>query len=375
MIRLVHAAMILGALMFSAAPILAQGALSQAERANTLLADATARLAQTREDETRLAALGQIVQAFELGLAAQREAERSLALRMDMVAATFEQDRRRMARVIAGLQRVGAAPVPLLLLHPDGPEGAVRAGQMMSRIVPDLEAEAEALRATMQEMQLLEGEQARAETRLREGLAGITAARAALRGALNGRDVPEVAVDDAMIDRLRADSESLSAFTAALGRQSTELRDAADGRFEEARGDIPLPVPGTLLHPYGSRDQNDAPRPGIVLQVEGLSQVVAPWAATVRYAGPFLDYEQIIVLEPQTGWLLVLAGLSDVQRVPGEVILQGEPLGLLTGSRRDDTGFLVEPAAQSAPNPIRTLYVELRRAGNPVDPAPWFRFD
>ncbi|RED12259.1 murein hydrolase activator EnvC family protein [Pontivivens insulae] len=357
------------------AEVRAQGALAQAERASDLLDAATAQLVSTRTDETRLAALGRIVQAFELGLNAQREAERSLALRMDVVEEALNEDRRRLARVIGGLQRVGAAPTPLLLLHPDGPEGAVRAGQMMSRVIPELHAEAEALRAMMLELRLLETEQARAEERMREGLAGVATARAALQGALNGRASADGAVDDELIARLRADSATLQAFSRALARQSAGLSDAEGRRFEEARGTLDLPVPGQLIHPYGSRDEGGAVRPGMVLEVEGINQVLAPWPATLRYTGEFLDYGQIVVLEPQAGWLMVLAGLSEVQRQSGEIVLAGEPLGLLTGSRRDDTGFLVEPSGESGPSLTRTLYVELRRAGTPVDPAPWFRFE
>ena len=146
-------------------------------------------------------------------------------------------------------------------------------------------------------------------------------------------------------------------------------------RFEKARGTLPLPAPGHVLRAYGARDADGTVRPGIVLGVEGVRQVTAPWTASLRYTGPFLEYGQIAVLEPAEGWLMILAGLNDVQRQAGEVILAGEPVGTLTQSRGGVAGFGVEPATESGPNQRQVLYVELRHEGVPVDPAPWFGFD
>lgn len=370
---MIRAALLSGLLL--AAPAWAQGdPVRQTERAARLIETAAAELASAPRGERRLAVLGQVVQGYEMGLAAQRVADRDLALRAGVLSGEFERERDRLARLLGGLHRVSQAPGPLLMLHPSGPEGAARAAQMMAAIVPELQAEADGLRAMMIELDIVASEQARAETLMRDGLAGVQQARIALAEALEARTVPP-APDPGLVDRLRADSQNLQAFARVLSRQSDTAPPGSRLIFEEARGTLPLPVPGEILRGFGARDANGTVRPGMVIGVDGLRQVTAPWTATLRYTGPFLDYGQIAVLEPAEGWLMVLAGLDEVQRQTGEVLLAGEPVGTLTQTRDGVAGFGVEPASVSGPNQRQVLYVELRRDGVPVDPAPWFAFE
>lgn len=355
--------------------VLAQtDAVQQTERAARLIGNAAEGLASAPRGERRLSVLGQVVQGYETGLAAQRAASRDLALRADVLSARMAQDRDRLARLLGGLHRVSRAPAPLLLLHPSGPEGAARAAQMMAAIVPYLQAEADELRAMMIELDIVATEQDRAEDLMRDGLVGVQQARIALRDALDARTVPPEP-EPALVARLRADSQNLQAFARMLARESAAMTTGSPQRFEKARGTLPLPAPGHVLRAYGARDADGTVRPGIVLGVEGVRQVTAPWTASLRYTGPFLEYGQIAVLEPAEGWLMILAGLNDVQRQAGEVILAGEPVGTLTQSRGGVAGFGVEPATESGPNQRQVLYVELRHEGVPVDPAPWFGFD
>ena len=60
--------------------------------------------------------------------------------------------------------------------------------------------------------------------------------------------------------------------------------------------------------------------------------VSAPADAIVRYAGPFLEYGYVVVLEPDSATMLVLAGLSRLQvRDRRRRCARGDLLGLLGG--------------------------------------------
>ena len=59
--------------------------------------------------------------------------------------------------------------------------------------------------------------------------------------------------------------------------------------------------------------------------------VISPWAATIRYTGPLLDYGNVMILEPGGGYLLVLAGLEQVYGTVGDVVARGAALGLMGG--------------------------------------------
>ncbi|WP_316015497.1 murein hydrolase activator EnvC family protein [Roseobacter sp. HKCCA0434] len=353
-----------------ALPLTAQvDAVGRTERAAALIAEAGERFADLPRGADRLAALAEVVQGYEIGLVAQREVERDLARRAGVLRAEVERENARIARLLAGLQRAALAPAPLLMLHPQGPEGAARASQVMAGLVPRLQAEAEGVRTLMAELDALAREQARSAESLRDGLAGVEAARAELHAALDGRTLTPPP-DPALVARLRADATSLQDFARMLARQGGG--SGQDEGFADQRGRLPLPAPGRVVRAFGEAGGDGIVRPGIVLAVDGVRQVIAPAAGTLRYGGAFLDYGHIVVLEPENGWLMVIGGLDEVQRAAGEVLLAGEPVGTLTQTRSGPAGFGLEPQGETGTNRQRTIYVELRRNGVPVDPAPWF---
>ena len=110
----------------------------------------------------------------------------------------------------------------------------------------------------------------------------------------------------------------------------------------------------------------------MTLAAPAYAQVSAPWDGTIRYAGPLIDYGQVVVLEPEKDTLIVLAGLGRVDRLVGETVLAGERLGDLGGPIPASDEFLLEATTDRDEIREEKLYIELRRSGQPVDPGPWF---
>ena len=142
--------------------------------------------------------------------------------------------------------------------------------------------------------------------------------------------------------------------------------------FSEARGFIQPPVRGALIAGFGALDPWGRPGYGLTFEAPAYAQVSAPWDGTVRYAGPLIDYGQVVVLEPEEGTLIVLAGLARVDRVVGETVLSGERLGDLGGPMPDSDEFLLEASTDRDEINAEKLYMELRRGGEAIDPAAWF---
>ncbi|MBB5516797.1 septal ring factor EnvC (AmiA/AmiB activator) [Rubricella aquisinus] len=358
------------ALLCLTVPLYAQSPERDAERATAIMAGAEADLVAARDAQNQLAAYAKAVQGYELALSVARGSARQIALARVDAEQRFAAQRDQVAKLLGGLHRVERAPVPLLMIHPSGPAGAVRAGQLMSGLVPILQQEATTLRTEADYLVTLQEDQAAVEALLSDGLAGVRAARASLNDALARRNTARVTVDRLVLEGLRDGSATLQAFARALARQAPP----ASARFESAEGALPLPAEGRILRAFGTPDAAGIVRPGLILETGAVSLVTAPMDATLRYSGPFLDYDQIAILEPEAGWLLILAGLTEVSRETGEVILAGEPLGTLASgpTTRKDDAFLVENTGQGATVGTNTLYIELRRDGVPIDPAPWF---
>jgi murein hydrolase activator len=133
-----------------------------------------------------------------------------------------------------------------------------------------------------------------------------------------------------------------------------------------------MPVPGTVLRGFNEPDAGGVRRPGLTLAAPPMSLVTAPAPAEVRYAGPFLDYGYVVFLEPAPETLIVIAGMQQLYVVTGARVEAGAPLGMLGGRDLDVEEYLMLPSDGNSTIGSETLYMELRRERQPVDPAPWF---
>lgn len=353
------------------------GAARSAVAASEALRAATQRLDAARSAADRVAALTATIRAYEDGLASLRDALRRTALREDEIRAAFEAERVKIGRLLGAMTAMGETPGPLLLLHPAGPEGTARAGMILSEVTPALQAEAEALRSGLEEIAMLRALQQNVAATLSGGLATVQAARTELSQAVQDRtDLPRRFLEDP--EELRAlveDADTLEGFAVGLATMETDIGAPMDD-FEGAKGTLPLPVAGTVLRRAGEADAAGIARPGIVVTTLPQALVTAPWPATIRYRGPLLDYENVMIVEPAEGYLLVLAGLGTVYGETGDVVAAGAPLGLMGGTEPGaaDFGaeFLADAKEGGGEGRAETLYIELRVGKEPVDPLEWF---
>lgn len=342
-------------------------------------AEALSRAAQSLQAadgaSDRVAALTETVQAYESGLAALREGLRRAAIREQAIALEFEARREELAQLLGVLATMQRDPETLLLLHPSGPLGTARSGMILSEVTPALQARAETLRKTLEEAALLRALQESAETVLSDGLNGIQAARTALSQAMSDRvDLPRrVAADPEALRRLLASADTLEGFASGLTSLSDGVPLPAPADLAAARGTLPLPVRGTLLRAYGEADAAGIRRPGWLIATRPLALVTTPLPATIRYVGPLLDYGNVIVLEPASGMMLVLAGLAQVYGEEGQVLPAGSPVGLMGGADPEMAAIPGNTAQAGGVERPETLYMELRQGDGPVDPSDWFK--
>lgn len=370
MIRL--AAFALGCLLPCAAPAQTDAA-DAALRAAQVLQDAATSLAEAEGARDRVEALTDTVQAYETGLLALRQGLRQVVLREQAILAVFDAERDRLARLLGVLQSIQSAPGPLLLLHPEGPVGTARAGMIVADVTPAIAAEAAGLRRQLEELQALRAVQADAEARLSAGLEDVQRARAALSQAIaERRTLPAPFAMDTDAMRVLLDGAmTLDDIAAVLASQpSVAPSDMPD--FAAARGRLAMPLSGTVLRRFGEPDAAGITRPGLVLASRPRALVTSPWPATVRYAGPLPDYGNVIILEPEGDYLVVLAGVGEVFVRPGEFLTAGGPVGLMPGTPPDGEDLILASGEGGGAILSETLYLEVRENGQPVDPAGWF---
>ena len=324
--------------------------------------------ASTRSD--RVAALTETVRAYEDGLAALRDGLRRAAIRQRTLETDLEARSDEVARLLGVLQTMGRAPAPILMLHPSGPTGTARSGMMLADVTPALQDEVTALRGQLEELAILQGLQTDALTVLQDGLDGAQAARAALSEAIAERtDLPARFADDPIQTAiLLASSETLAAFASGLA----EANAASGPDASTVKGAIPLPVDGRVIRLFEEPDAAGIARPGVLIATRPRALVTTPVSATVRYAGPLLDYGNVVILEPAADVMWVIAGLTEVFGTAGQIVPDGTPIGLMGGVVTPAQGILTESAQGFAETRSETLYLEVRDGQSAVNPAEWF---
>jgi murein hydrolase activator len=361
-----------GLALFQTAPA-AAGAAETARRAAEQLHAATEALAEASGARDRVAALTRTIGAYEEGLAALRDGLRQVAIREAAIRRQFDARSAELARLLGVLATLERSEGPLMLLHPAGPLGTVRSGMMLAEVAPSLAAEADAIRADLEELATMRALQESVALTLETGLLRVQEARVELSQAIaDRRELPIRLTDDPDAMRALADgAETLDAFAAGLASSLLPSGDAGRTDFAAARGQLPLPVQGTVLRRPGEADAAGVRRPGLVLATRPRALVTAPSAATIRYVGPLLDYANVMVLEPAEDYLMVIAGLDIVYGAVGEVVPEGAALGLMGGDEPHTMEFLAS-ARQGGGERSETLYLELRQGTEPVNPSEWF---
>jgi septal ring factor EnvC (AmiA/AmiB activator) len=343
-VRALAAAFIAVALL--AAPASA-GTRDDIAAAKAALAEAENALEAAGDGEQRLAALGRAVAAQEAALATYRRGLRRIARRSADLIARVEADRGDLTRLLGALQAMSLAPPTALLAFPGGPVEAARAAMLLAQVTPELDRQRIAVAAELDGLHQLRIEQ---ELARHERLPPHRLMRAQARAAAETAET------------LAALSDSLAE---TGGGPSTR-------RFDRLEGGLSLPVVGRVTGRYGDPDPWGRPGRGLTVTAPEWAQVAAPVDATVRYAGPLPGYGDVVLLEPQAGWLMILAGLGRVEREVGETVLAGERIGDLGGALPESTEIFLEDDDGGDLISPRQLYIELRREGATVDPAPWF---
>ena len=353
-------------------PVWAETVAEQAAKASENLVAAVTALKDAESAKDQVAALSQTIHAYELGLDALRESLREASIREQALTLEFEAKRTQMADLVSVLTQIEIDPAPLLLLHPGGALGTARSGMILADVTPTLHAEAESLRRDLTELTALRNLQIAAGEKLTSGLHAAQTARTALSKAISNRTPPpkRLTEDQNALLGLLESSDTLDAFASGLTLSVDQTGSIRD--FASAKGSLPLPAIGKIIRNANEADITGARRPGIAIATRPLALVTAPWPATIRFQGLLLDYGNVIILEPGSGYLLILGGMQTLYGELGEVVAAGAPLGLMGGKEAQTTEFLASTQEGNGTQATETLYMELRQGSTPVDPAEWF---
>ena len=310
-----------------------------------------------------------------------------------------------MARVLLALERLALHPGDALSLSPLAPDDAVRSAILLRAAIPNIKTSAASLQSDLGAFYRARAQITEQKEKVAAGAAALLQKRMTLEKLLRERTEQQVALAarsdeaDRRLAKMAQEARDLRELFAKLAdvkaKRDEEERKRAAARsveppapvtpsattkappgvasaepkpaakddvavtrsFAKARGTMPFPVAGPLAGKYGeaagTAEDAGLRAKGITINARAGAQVVAPFDGIVAFAGLFRGYGQLLIIEHSEGYHTLLAGMGRIDIAVGQRVLAGEPVGLMN-----------ESASSS-------LYVELRRDGQPINPLPW----
>lgn len=270
-----------------------------------------------------------------------------------------------LTHLLSALQAYQRDPPPALLVSPRSAKDAVNAAILMRAIAPELEQRAASLamqgrrlNSLRREILIADGDFLGAEHDVADRRAELDALdeeKTRLEGKLN----PAAPAEVEAAARLGTTAGSLDELARGVGALGDATAPAATPGAERL---VP-PLSGPPLRRFGQAFPGHGRSEGWTWATAPGALVVSPTVGRIVYAGPLKGWGFVVILKSPGGYHLVLAGLERVSARVGGEMAAGEPIGRVARP---------SAAPPGKPQPASELYMEIRKAAQPVDPASFF---
>jgi len=282
----------------------------------------------------------------------------SLNAREAQLAARMGANQTELSRLLSALQTFTRDPPPALFVHPRDAKKAVRAAILIRAVTPELKRRADGYAAQATEHQKVRraaaaaaGDLFTAESSLADRAGRIETLIAERRG-LEAALIADIASADREIAALEARAEALRQVVARL--PAAAPAKVVTERFSR----LNPPVAGPPVRRFGQALPGGGRSEGWAWRPVGGARVAAPASGVVEYAGPVNGWKSVLILRLSDDYHLVLAGLDAIGVTPGQTVAAGQGVATMANSNNLGIG-----------SDLPELQLELRRNGQPVDPA------
>ena len=316
-----------------------------------------------------------LIQSREALVQAAEEKVAKLKHEESVLAQDFAGRRDQLADLLSGLMLLERNPPPALVVTAGDALDAVRAAMLFGAAVPALRGEINTLERDLARLAGLEASIARESEGLAAHLAKLRSAELGLEelhdrkkelAAKRGEDLTrERQRADRLAGKARTLRQLLTALAVEAKRRELEL-EAATG-FSARRGALAYPALGEIAGGWGDADGFGGELKGLLIATRPGARVTAPADAKVEFAGNFRSYGQLLILDVGEGYHVLLAGLGRIEVETGQTVRGGEPVGISADARV--RGRMIGAGVEES-KPV--VYVELRKSGEAIDPAPWW---
>ena len=300
---------------------------------------------------------------------------------------SFAKEDTNLIKTLSAIENLALKPTESLLVQPLSPIDIIRSAIILRETVPYLEANSQQIREHFKKVYLqkekiakqvneiskqkknLQNEHSRMQSLLKSKAALKN--KVEIKSAQTQKNMNKLASQAQdlrdLLQKIEKDRQSkLQAQKEAERRkkeekQSADLIKSTNGSitnistgFAMAKGSLSLPARGSVISRYGDQKNKGVTSKGLTLATRKGAQVTSPFDGSVIFAGPFRGYGDMIIVEHGDGYLSLLAGLGHIDVELGQLLLAGEPIGVM-------------------PNDNPELYIEIRKNNQPLNPDAWFK--
>jgi septal ring factor EnvC (AmiA/AmiB activator) len=308
--------------------------------------------AKARDEVGRLraeqAASAQNIEAAEARITA---ADLQLRLASAYVAAHRQQlavEQQPVASLLAGLAVMSRRPPLLAIADQSSADELVKVRILLDSTLPVIRARTAQLSAQLSEGKRLEQAAAAARAELigsrqnlldrRQQFASLEQKALALAvksgsQALSASDVAIAAGEQVgTIQEAQSSNRAAAAMAAALASDDPAPARPAPGEGAAQRPPFAydLPASGAVKEGLANVNESGVQARGITLQTPRGAQVSAPASGTVRFSGPFRDYDGVLIIDHGGGWMSLLVNVGSTLR-PGDRVTVGQAAGRALG--------------------------------------------
>lgn len=294
------------------------------------------------------AAAAEAISAAESRISAADAERRIIAARLAARRQHLQEQQRPVASLLAGLAMMARRPPLLALASDSSMEEFVRVRLLLDASLPVIRKRTAALSAELAEGQRLEraalasrqtSARSRDELAARRREFAQLEARALQSATLSGSaavgagDVALARGED--IEKLSGEAQrsrsaaQIAAEIAGLG-PAPERPAAPDGPALRPPLDYRFPADARVVDGLGEVNSSGVKSRGLTLATGRGAAVAVPAAGIVRFAGPFRDYDGIVIIDHGGGWKSLIINVSSSLR-PGTRVAAGDPLGRALG--------------------------------------------
>lgn len=343
--------------------------------------------AELRQADAKVARASRQLAEAEQALATQDQALAEVRQRSDALEQQIQTHRGKLASLLRNSQRQGNHSALKLLLSQEQLADSQRVLTyhrylqqqrigLLETINADLAQaqaltlEAEQLQASLlekrEQQRQLNAQLVRERREQRQTLASLNEqhARSQSREAALSKDVRSL---ETVLANLRAQAARTAAAQqrreAVRARNSGQARESTPRTAPAARSGVRVgggawPLSGTLVSRFGTRQSDGRRNSGILIEAAAGTPVTAVAEGKVVYSDWMTGYGMILIIDHGNGYMSLYAHNESLLRDTGSQVRRGEA---------------VARVGNSGGQGRNALYFELRRNGQPVDPASWLQ--